>query len=87
MHVCVLVACSCHSFCVSCRPSRRVWSGAIASVLTRLCASVQGLHWRVVVPVGGGDGTVVGTMQVPRVARGGSRLCFCRVVLRYAVED
>ena len=38
MHVCVLVACSCHSFCVSCRPSRRVWSGAIASVLTRLAA-------------------------------------------------
>ena len=32
---------------------------AIASVLTRLCASVQGLHWRVVVLVGGGDGTVV----------------------------
>ena len=38
---------------------RRVWSDAIASVLTRLCASVQALHWRVVVPVGGGDGTVV----------------------------
>ena len=30
-----------------------------AELLTRLCASVQGLHWRVVVPVGGGDGTVV----------------------------
>ena len=29
----------------------------------------------------------LGTIQVPRVARGGSRLCFCRVVLRYAVED
>ena len=29
----------------------------------------------------------LGTMQVPRVARGASRLCFCRVVLRYAVED
>ena len=28
----------------------------------------------------------LGTMQVPRVARGGSRLCFCRVVLRDAVE-
>ena len=41
------------------RPSRRVWSHAIAIVLTQLCASMQGLHWRVVVPVGGGDGTVV----------------------------
>ena len=59
VHVCVLAACSCHWFCVSCRPSRRVWSGAIASVLTRLCASVQALHWRVVVQVGGGDGRVV----------------------------
>ena len=28
----------------------------------------------------------LGSMQVPRVARGASRLCFCRVVLRYAVE-
>ena len=28
----------------------------------------------------------LGSMQVPWVARGGSRLCFCRVVLRYAVE-
>ena len=28
----------------------------------------------------------LGTMQVPWVARGGSRLCFCRVVLRDAVE-
>ena len=43
---------------VSC-PSHRVWSGAIASVLTRLCASVQALHWRVVVPYGLGDGKVV----------------------------
>ena len=48
-----------YCFCVSCRPSRRVWSGAIASVLTRLCASVQALHWRVVVPYGLGDGKVV----------------------------
>ena len=30
-----------------------------AELLTRLCASVQGLHWRIVVPVEGGDGTVV----------------------------
>jgi hypothetical protein len=40
--------------------------------------------------VGGGDGTVLsglGTMQVPRVARGASRLCFCRVVLRDTIED
>ena len=59
VHVCVLVACSCHSFCVSCHVSRHVWSGAIASVLTRLCASVQALHWRVVVPYGLGDGNVV----------------------------
>jgi hypothetical protein len=29
----------------------------------------------------------LGSMQVPWMARGGSRLCFCRVVLRYAVED
>ena len=29
----------------------------------------------------------LGSMQVPRVARGGSRLCFCRVVLRDAVGD
>ena len=28
----------------------------------------------------------LGTMQVPRVAHGVSRLCFCRVVLRDAVE-
>ena len=49
----------------SCRPSRRVWSDAIASVLTRLCASVQGLHWRVVVPVGGGGrDSGLGSMQV-----------------------
>ena len=48
-----------HCFCVSYRPSRSVWSGAIASVMTRLCASVQALHWRVVVPVGDGDGAVV----------------------------
>ena len=37
VHVCVLAACSCHWFCVSCRPLRRVWSDAIASVVTRLC--------------------------------------------------
>ena len=59
VHVCVLAACSCHSFCASYRPSCRGWSDAIASVLTRLCASVRALHRRVVVPVGGGDGTVV----------------------------
>ena len=29
----------------------------------------------------------LGSMQVPRVAHGASRLCFCRVVLRDAVED
>ena len=29
----------------------------------------------------------LGTMQVPWVARVASRLCFCRVVLRDAVED
>ena len=29
----------------------------------------------------------LGSMQVPWMARGGSRLCFCRVVLRDAVED
>ena len=29
----------------------------------------------------------LGSMQVPGMARGGSRLCFCRVVLRYAIED
>ena len=34
-------------------------TGAIASVLTQLCGPVQALHWRVVAPVGGGDGTVV----------------------------
>ena len=28
----------------------------------------------------------LGSMQVPWVARVASRLCFCRVVLRYAVE-
>ena len=59
VHVCVPAACSCHSFCASYRPSCRGWSDAIASVLTRLCASVRALHGRVVVPVGGGDGTVV----------------------------
>ena len=59
VHVCVLAACSCHSFCASYRPSCRGWSDAIASVLTRLCASVRALHRSVVVPVGGGDGTVV----------------------------
>ena len=59
VHVCVPAACSCHSFCASCRPSRRVWSDANTRVLTRLCASVRALHRRTVVPVGGGDGTVV----------------------------
>ena len=59
VHVCVLAACSCHSFCASYRPVCRGWSDAIASVLTRLCASVRALLWRVVVPVGGGDGAVV----------------------------
>ena len=40
-------------------PCLVTWSGAIASVLTRLRASVQALHWRVVVPYGLGDGKVV----------------------------
>ena len=30
-----------------------------ADAAVRVRGSVQGLHWRVVVPVGGGDGTVV----------------------------
>jgi hypothetical protein len=34
-----------------------------------------------------GRGSGLETMYVPRVARGASRLCFCRVVLRDAVED
>ena len=29
----------------------------------------------------------LGTMQMPWMARVASRLCFCHVVLRYAVED
>ena len=29
----------------------------------------------------------LGSMKVPWMARVASRLCFCRVVLRYAVED
>ena len=87
VHVCVLAACVCHCFCASCRPSRRVWSGATASVLTRLCASVQGLHCEGSRPTRWwGRDSGLGTMQVPWVARGGSRLCFCRVVLRDAVE-
>jgi hypothetical protein len=61
---------------------RRDCERADAAVRSRASSPLEGS--RTIRPRGRESG--LGSMQVPRVGRGASRLCFCRVVLRYAVE-